>query len=147
MIAVVVVLENELAGTAPPPNVDGHSLVPLLRGQPVPDWRSVALVEHHNPREDKDDPDAPGNRSGNPIGYEAIRLPNSLYVEYHDGTQEYHDLAADPDELKNTVSLLSADQRASLSAIVHAMQNCHDAASCWTASHANAALVSAAPPR
>ena len=137
----------ELAGTAPPAGVDGHSLVPLLRGQAVSDWRTAALVEHHNPRDDKDDPDAPAQRSGNPTGYEAIRLPNSLYVEYHDGSQEYHDLATDPDELHNTVSLLPADQRASLSATVKAMENCHDAASCWTASHANPALVSAAAPR
>ena len=137
----------ELAGTAPPANVDGHSLVPLLRGVPVADWRSVALVEHHNPRDDKDDPDAPAKRSGNPTGYEAIRLPNSLYVEYHDGAAEYHDLATDPDELHNTVSLLSAEQRASLSATVKAMTNCHDAQSCWTASHAAPGLVSAAAPR
>ena len=133
----------ELGGTAPPANVDGHSLVPLLHGAAVPDWRSVALIEHHNPRDDKDDPDAPAVRSGNPPGYEAIRLPNSVYVAYHDGGEEYHDLATDPDELTNTVSSLSDAQKAALSATVQAIQNCHDAKSCWAAAHLSPAAATA----
>src|SRR5207302_3280318 len=39
----------ELAGTPAPPTTNGHSLVALLSGQPVSDWRDVALVEHKGP--------------------------------------------------------------------------------------------------
>ncbi len=123
----------ELAGAAAPPAVDGHSLVPLLRGQNVRLWRTLALIEHHGPHRDPSDPDAPARRSANPPSYEAIRTPASLYVEYDDGTQEYHDLVIDPDELLNTVSSLPAANKASLSAALRAMENCHDAKSCWQA--------------
>jgi arylsulfatase A-like enzyme len=39
----------ELAGTAAPSTSDGHSLVRLLRGEPVSDWSNVSLVEHVGP--------------------------------------------------------------------------------------------------
>ncbi len=38
---------TELAGVVPPANVDGHSLVPLLHGQEIADWRDAVLIEHH----------------------------------------------------------------------------------------------------
>ena len=50
----------EMTGVASEANVDGHSLAPLVRGQHVPDWRTAALVEHHGPRHEPEDPDAPG---------------------------------------------------------------------------------------
>ena len=126
----------ELAAAPLPASVDGHSLAPLLRGQQVTEWRTLALVEHHGPRNkenEADDPDAPAIRSGNPTTYEAIRMRASVYVEYIDGTQEYHDLASDPDELQNTISSLPPATKASLHAAVAAVQGCHDAQSCWQA--------------
>jgi N-acetylglucosamine-6-sulfatase len=72
-----------------------------LHGEPVAAWRKVALVEHQGPVRNMLDPDFPGVRSGNPTTYEAIRGPTWLYVEYANGEKEYHDLAADPDELHN----------------------------------------------
>jgi N-acetylglucosamine-6-sulfatase len=126
---------SELAGATTPPNVDGHSLVPLLRGQDVADWRTVALVEHHGPANDPADPDFPEPRSGNPTTYDALRTRTSVYVEYADGEREYHDLAADPDELHNTFASLSTSQKASLSATVKAIRSCHDANNCWGAEH------------
>ncbi|HLG86800.1 MAG TPA: sulfatase [Alphaproteobacteria bacterium] len=125
---------SELAGAAPPRTVDGHSLVPLLHGQPVTEWRSAALIEHHGPHEDPNDPDAPEPRSGNPPSYEAIRMPDAVYVEYDDGTKEYHDLATDPDELHNSYASLPPARKASLRQAVEAMRDCHDAARCWAAS-------------
>jgi N-acetylglucosamine-6-sulfatase len=124
---------TELASAAAPANVDGHSLVPLLHGQTVPAWRTVALVEHHGPNKDPTDPDLPAARSGNPTTYEAIRLPTSLYVEYNDGTKEYHDLRTDPAEVRNTFASLSGAEKASLSATLAAISTCHDAAACWAA--------------
>lgn len=123
----------ELGFAAAPATVDGRSLVPLLRGESVAEWRSVALIEHHGPHRDPRDPDAPGARSGNPVGYEAIRGRTSVYVEYNDGLKEYHDLAADPYELRNTFAALPAAEKAALHAILAATKECHDARSCWSA--------------
>jgi N-acetylglucosamine-6-sulfatase len=120
-------------GTAATGNVDGRSLVPLLHGQEVSDWRKAALVEHHGPVRNLVDPDFPGIRSGNPTTYEAIRGPTWLYVEYADGQREYHDLATDPDELRNSFSSLGDERKASLHAMLGSIQNCHDAQSCLAA--------------
>jgi arylsulfatase A-like enzyme len=126
---------TELTGAASLPNVDGRSLMPLLQGEKVADWRTATLVEHHGPRHEPDDPDAPAVRSGNPPSYEAVRTRTALYVEYTDGDREFHDLAADPYELRNTFSSLSDQQKAMLRAAAAAMQRCHDTESCWTAQH------------
>ena len=37
----------ELARASVPATVDGRSLVPLLRGEQVPERRTLALIEHH----------------------------------------------------------------------------------------------------
>jgi arylsulfatase A-like enzyme len=124
---------TELAGAIAPPNVDGRSLVPLLHGQPVTDWRTATLVEHHGPARDPADPDLPGVRSGNPPSYAAIRTRTDLYVEYETGEREYHDLVADPHDLHNTFSALAMGRQTALSAAVKAIQNCHDTKSCWEA--------------
>jgi len=124
---------TELGFAATPANVDGHSLVPLLRGQQPDAWRTAALVEHRGPLRQLADPDMPGPRGGNPPTYEAIRMPHALYVEYATGEKEYHDLAADPDELHNTFPSLSAEEKASLHATLEAVQTCRDAVNCWAA--------------
>lgn len=124
---------TELAGASSPPNVDGRSLVPWMHGQKIADARTAILVEHHGPRHEPEDPDAPAPRSGNPPSYEAIRTRTELYVEYADGEREYHDLVADPDELRNTFSSLSKEKKLALSAAVAAIQNCHGTQSCGTA--------------
>jgi hypothetical protein len=66
-------------GFASTPNVDGRSLAPLLRGNKVEGWRTVALVEHRGPIRDLADPDLPDlrnapNRRGDPAG----RQPDDL---------------------------------------------------------------------
>jgi arylsulfatase A-like enzyme len=128
---------TELGGAASPAAVDGRSLVPLLHGHEVAEWRTAALVEHHGPLRDRRDPDAPALGSGNPTTYEAIRTRTSVYVEYADGEKEYHDLVADPDELRNSYSSLSNADRASLHTTLNAIENCHDAKSCWAAGQAS----------
>ena len=40
---------TELGFAAAPPSVDGRSLAPLMRGDKVEGWRTVALVEHRGP--------------------------------------------------------------------------------------------------
>jgi N-acetylglucosamine-6-sulfatase len=133
---------TDLGGAVSPANVDGRSLVPLLHGQKSQDWRTVALIEHRGQIRDSSDPDMPGPRSGNPPTYEAIRSSTYLYVEFSDGDREYHDLTADPHELRNAYSSLSGAQKSSLSAIVDAVRKCRDARACWTAEHSNPANLS-----
>jgi arylsulfatase A-like enzyme len=124
---------SELSGATPPGTVDGSSLVPLLHGKTPAEWRTVALVEHHGPDRAPDDPDMPARNSGNPTTYEAIRGRTWVYVEYLTGEKEYYDRAADPDELHNIFSSLSAARKVELHAMITAMENCHDAPSCQAA--------------
>ena len=141
---VAAVVENidiyptflELGGAAIPADVDGRSLVPLLHGRNLQPWRSAALIEHHGPLKDPADPDAPVARSGNPPTYEAVRTQSALYVEYADGEKEYHDLRADRDELRNTFSSLSREEKASLNAVLGALKSCRGATRCQEAEHA-----------
>jgi N-acetylglucosamine-6-sulfatase len=64
---------------------------------------------------------------------EALRAQGWLYVEYADGEREYHDRLADPHELRNIYSSLSAAQRTALHATLEPVRNCHDATSCRAA--------------
>jgi N-acetylglucosamine-6-sulfatase len=128
---------TELAGAVMSSIVDGRSLVEFLRGESIADWRAAALIEHRGPHHEPRDPDAPMARSGNPPSYEAMRTRRSLYVEYHDGMKEYHDLASDPDELRNTFASLSAAEKAALAAALAAMKSCRDAQSCTAAERAS----------
>jgi N-acetylglucosamine-6-sulfatase len=148
----------ELGGGAIPANVDGRSLVPLMHGEKISDWRTLAVIEHHGPMlRIPDDPDAMdfddgdnrwsgrghqkqnrhyGFRNGNPPTYEAIRSPSWIYVEYAGGDKEYHDLATDPNELRNTYPSLSGEQKAALRAKIEAVKNCQGSKSCAAAERA-----------
>lgn len=113
------------------PLVDGKSLVAFLRGDPAPNWRDAALIEHHGPDWGAAaGPDAPEAGSGNPLTYEALRLPHSIYIEYTDGEHEYYDLRSDPYELTNTYSKLSPQQVDALHSELVALETCHGAAPC-----------------
>jgi N-acetylglucosamine-6-sulfatase len=90
----------------------------------------VALVEHHGPVQDPDDPDAPVGRGGNPPTYAAMRTPKFLYVEYATGEKEYHDLESDPDQLRNTYMSLPGDQKAELQATLSKLQACRGSDQC-----------------
>ena len=130
----------ELTGVAASSSVDGRSLASLLHGQTQTTWRTAALVEHHGPRHEPEDPDAPAVRSGNPPTYEAMRSATALYVEYADGDREYHDLASDPYELHNTYNMLPADRKSALHAALAEMQSCKGGESCWAAQHSVASV-------
>ncbi len=121
-----------LAGVTPAKDVDGHSLVPLLRGTSSVGWRTAALIEHHGPDTDRTDPDLPAKNSGNPPSYEALRTATYTYVEYSDGTKEYYQRSSDPYELHNIVGNLSTATRARLHAQLTRMSTCHGGAACWS---------------
>ncbi|MBV9213190.1 MAG: sulfatase [Actinobacteria bacterium] len=125
-----------LAGLAVPGLVEGRSLVRLLHGDRTQTWRRAVLVEHHGPDVQAGDPDYPNYDSANPTSYEAIRMADSLYVEYVNGDLEYYDLSRDPFELRNTAATLPVAKRRQLHSMLASLERCHDAATCWAASSA-----------
>jgi N-acetylglucosamine-6-sulfatase len=131
-----------IAGTKMPS--DGHSLMPVLRGEDPPDWRDAILVEHHGPVMDPDDPDIQNSRSGNPPSYEAMRTPDFLYVEYRNGQREFYDLRTDPFELHNIVSSLRPEEQELLHSELLALENCHTGSACWAAEHVGPATLAIA---
>jgi N-acetylglucosamine-6-sulfatase len=123
---------TELGGVRPPEGNQGHSLVPLLKGENPADWRDAVLIEHVDPDTGPDDPD---QQDHTPPSYNAIRTASNVYVEYGTGEKEFHDLEKDPDELNNTFKDLEVTKRQSFSKAVEAIKACTDAASCWKAEH------------
>ena len=83
----------EIGGAQAPKEIDGHSLVPLLRGEKVP-WRDSFLIEYFSdkvfPRISK-------------MGYQAVRDARWKYIHYTDldGMDELYDLKIDPYEMNN----------------------------------------------
>jgi len=126
---------TDIAEASSSASTDGHSLLPLLRGNTAADWRNVALIEHHRPRPDPSDPDAPAPHAGNPTSYEALRTGNALYVEYESEETGYYDLSRDPLELKNIASKLPAAKRKQLHEVLLANKACQGAQACWSAQH------------
>ncbi len=138
----------QLSGGVPRPQVDGRSLLGLLHPakRPVP-WRTVALIEHHGPDRNPNDPDFDqGKASGNPTTYEAIRLSRShlryfkgpveaVYVEYKDAAHEveYYNIRSDPYERDNIANRLSRRQRSELHRILVGLERCHGMSACWRA--------------
>ena len=125
---------DTLAGITPAAAVDGQSLLPVLRGQMPPDWRTTALIEHHGPDSDPADPDHPGKGAANPPSYEALRTGTQTYVEYSDGEREFYDRTTDPDELRDTAATLPAATASRLHATLTALHTCHGATACTSSS-------------
>jgi N-acetylglucosamine-6-sulfatase len=77
------------------PEMEGRSLLPVLRGRVPADWRNDFLVEHLAGR--------------NPVPtYCAVRSAGWMYVRYADGEQELYDLSSDPTQLNNLASSAEA---------------------------------------
>lgn len=124
-----------IGDTPPPATVNGHSLLQLMHGESVTDWRNVVLVEHHDAKFDPSDPDADTGVVKTPPTYNALRTVNSVYVEYVGGETEYHDRTSDPDELKNTAAGLPAAQVTKMHNTISTITGCKTAAQCWAAQH------------
>ena len=83
----------EIAGVSAPKEIQGRSLVPLLRSEQTP-WRDSFLIEYFSdkvfPRVYK-------------MGYQAVRNERWKYIHYVDlnGMDELYDLKADPYEMNN----------------------------------------------
>ncbi len=81
----------DLAGVAIPEHYQGHSLVPVLTGKDLPDWRRDFLCEHL-----MDHPKIPK--------WEGVRGGRFVYARYFEEQPVFeflHDLEEDPDQLVN----------------------------------------------
>jgi len=126
---------EELAGLHPSSQMDGISIVDLLHER-VSDWNNAALVEHHGPDTDVNDPDYPGPHGANPPSYRALRTARYTYVEYADRTAELYDRSRDPFELDNVVDLVSPRLVTRLHDQLVALGRCHGVVACTAARNA-----------
>lgn len=92
----------DAAGVAPPAAMQGHSFLPLLRGESVP-WRDSFLIEYWS---DKVFP-----RVAN-MGYRALRNQRWKFIHYLElpGMDELYDLQTDPYEMHNLIQQPSAQE-------------------------------------
>ncbi len=84
----------ELAGIKTPSNMDGLSLVPLLKGQEVT-WRDKVYYEYYWERNFPQTPTTHG-----------IRTEEWKYIHYHGiwDTDELYHISKDPDEMNNLIN-------------------------------------------
>jgi arylsulfatase A-like enzyme len=122
-----------LGGIASSPEVDGRSLMPLLRDGQAKGWKQAGLIEHHGPNNAADDPDKAAPQSGNPPTYAALRTPDYTYVEYADGTKEYYDRINDPNELANKAGELPQTTAAKLHSTLEQLRRCRGGDACRAA--------------
>jgi arylsulfatase A-like enzyme len=113
-----------------PAFVDGRSLAPLLRGDTPPDWRQVALIEHHAERSLRsgDSRAKRARRSREQPGFIALRADRLTYVEWVSGERELYLLADDPHQLANMADAADPAVGAELSDRLAAMSTCAGAA-------------------
>lgn len=92
----------ELAGVPAPADIDGQSLVPLLRGESPSDWRTSFLIEYNT------DIVFPRVLT---MGYKALRTNRWKYIRYNDldGMDELYDLQSDPYEMANLIDEPESD--------------------------------------
>lgn len=103
-----------LGGATVPADVDGRSIVPLLRGQTPKAWRQDFLIEHWTNDED-----------GLPA-YAALRTADHLYVEYAE-EKELYDLKKDPYQLQSQHASADAGLLRRLTARLQTLKTCRGA--------------------
>ena len=96
-----------------PESCEGTSLVPLLKGQPTPDWRQHAVSQYKRSR----------NKGGDIIGY-SIKVQEGRYTEWinqQTGKRtavEYYDHQKDPNENRNAYGDLTEEEALTLSVLL-----------------------------
>jgi arylsulfatase A-like enzyme len=100
----------ELAGAAVPPQVDGRSLVPFLRGQRPSTWRTDFLVE-----------DLQGDLTG------TLRTRDWAYTEWGSGELELYDMTSDPFQMDSRHRTALPSALASLAGRLHVLEACKGA--------------------
>jgi arylsulfatase A-like enzyme len=121
----------ELLGLEVPAGVQGQSLVPALRGEPLQPERPVFFQRRRF--------DSPNAGAATPVRGEkfGVRRGRWKYIEAPaEATRELYDLAADPDELENLVDRFP-EEAAALAALLEQ----------WRAQHASAPARADIPPQ
>jgi arylsulfatase A-like enzyme len=102
----------ELAGVAVPETVDGRSMVRLLHGESVPDWRRDAVSESISYT----------------VGLSAVlRTPEYAYTEIESGERELYDMRNDPYQVSSLHRRADPALLASLSARLAQITACRRA--------------------
>ena len=104
----------DLAGGKASIELDGRSLVPILRDPGSIDedrFRESLLIQNW---EDK-------NCQGRRIHarYASLRMKQQIFTQWSNGEREFYDLATDPYQLENKIDSLTSDQRKQLSQRLH----------------------------
>ncbi len=95
--------------------MDGRSLLPVVE-RPAIDADRELLIEEPGP--------LAGVQAWGP-GFEAIRTPRYMYVEYEEEEPELYDLKRDPFELQSLANYPAyASTKATLAARLHRLENC-----------------------
>lgn len=120
----------DLAGLPPSDTVNGHSLAPLLTNTGTITPRSMTVIEQTSVPPVTSDPDMPVNMVPS---FTALRLLNSMYVEYETGEVGYYDMINDPYQLHNIESTLTPAKRARLHNAIIANKACITTSECIAA--------------
>lgn len=81
----------EIGGASPPEDIDGQSIVPLLKQEPRNEWMSEIFAEYH------------GDEFGL-YSQRMIRTKEFKYIYNTPGIDELYDLEEDPHELQNLIT-------------------------------------------
>ncbi len=112
---------------------DGRSLVPLLRGEEPPSWRSAVLLEAFldgrsaSEEGDAETDDAEGTGEGtrtDRTAFGSVRTETHKYVEHDNGEKELYDLANDPYELENVYETADPSLIEDLKERLDALRDC-----------------------
>jgi arylsulfatase A-like enzyme len=128
----------KIAGAAIPADVDGRSVLDLVRGRASGRWRQGALVEwdDYTPPTGRLGPDRV--TKGSASTYSALRTHDYLYVDYsklddvapRKRGAELYDLRSDPHMIVNVWSTASPATRAGLNAELLSLKDC-EGRQCW----------------
>jgi arylsulfatase A-like enzyme len=110
-----------LAGATLAAEPDGRSLVPLLSGSGVSDWRRDFLVEFWQNSEDPEQDDG-----GIPT-WQALRNETTLFVDYETSEGELYDLQRDPAQLESQYLAASSATLQPLEQRLAALRACRGA--------------------
>ncbi len=131
----------EIAGAAPSQNVDGRSILPLLKNASAPNWRKGLLIELGYIDAPKTSnialtkiedltPEYPDTIYDDYFiralggAFRGIRTDQYIYIEYDNGEAEYYDLINDPYELNNIAATLAPERIAQLHAWLADLKTC-----------------------
>lgn len=116
----------EIGGATAPQFVDGRSILPLIKGEDVPSWRTAVLSERIRVG------DQTSNGGRTIPGWQMVRRQQSAYIHTNDDPNtkardpatEYYQLWRDPYELNNRADTMPRRLKDSLGRRLRLLANC-----------------------